>query len=355
MMNSDGARGAYSISNRGGRIEYIDALRGFTMLMVVFHHVAYCCWKMDINEIPSVHNYLLQVRMPMFFFISGFVLYKSNVTWNSAQVLKFFKKKLPVQLFTPFLFLLLSVHISGTNLLIAISDPDKNGFWFTFVLLEYYVFYVSVKFLIRKCWASIVLVIIGLAFYLINFPPIMDSIPLLESTKGILSIQRWHFFLFFVLGTIVKKHFIWFESFLDRGWFLTCCILIYFLGNGFRSIIPVNSTIIGLILTLTGLTILFSFFRIKKDIFSRQSILGRSLQCVGRRTLDIYLIHTFLLPTSLSIFTLFKDHPMPVIEATSSLLVSIIIVAACLLISNIIRLSPFLAHWMFGAKNKVNT
>ena len=39
-----------------------------------------------------------------------------------------------------------------------------------------------------------------------------------------------------------------------------------------------------------------------------------------------------------------------IIEAAVSLLIALIIVAASLLISNIIRLSPFLAHWLFGAK-----
>ena len=351
-MNSNMALSTNNIDDQGGRIEYIDALRGFTMLMVVFHHVGYFCWNMDINRIPSVHNYLLQVRMPMFFFISGFVLFKTDVTWDLKQVVKFFKKKIPVQLFSPFLFLLLSVHVNGNSLFIAISDPDKGGYWFTFVLLEYYIFYVMVKFVVRKWWASIVLALVGFALYLINWPPIMDAVPLSETTKGVLSIQRWHFFLFFVLGTIIKEHFKWFESFLERGWFLTCCILIYFLGNGFRDILPVNLTVIGLILTLTGLTILFSFFRLKQELFSRKTILGRSIQYVGRRTLDIYLIHYFLLPTSLMVFTLFKDNPMPIIEATASLIIAIIIVAASLLISSIIRLSPFLAHWLFGARIK---
>jgi hypothetical protein len=35
---------------------------------------------------------------------------------------------------------------------------------------------------------------------------------------------------------------------------------------------------------------------------------------------------------------------------TISILISFIVIGGSLLISNIIRLSPFLAHWMFGAK-----
>ena len=33
-----------------------------------------------------------------FFFISGFVLYKAGVEWNIKHIIKFFRKKIPVQL-----------------------------------------------------------------------------------------------------------------------------------------------------------------------------------------------------------------------------------------------------------------
>ena len=75
-----------------GRIEYIDALRGFTMLLVVFNHIAK--YSFEVTGIPSFHQYLTQVRMPMFFFISGFVLYKSGVVWDGKHVIRFFRKNL---------------------------------------------------------------------------------------------------------------------------------------------------------------------------------------------------------------------------------------------------------------------
>lgn len=61
------------------RIEYIDALRGFTMILVVLQHVATFGWELPLGA-PNIHTYLAQIRMPLFFFISGFVLYKASVT-----------------------------------------------------------------------------------------------------------------------------------------------------------------------------------------------------------------------------------------------------------------------------------
>lgn len=331
------------------RIEYIDALRGFTMIMVVLHHVASLCWHVRGMGI-SVHDYLIQVRMPMFFFISGFVLFKADIVWDIKQVGKFFRKKIPVQLIFPFIFFVVFLHVSGIPFMEGFLKHDKNGYWFTYVLFIYYVFYAGIRFCIRNKWSRIVLLVLGLILYHINWQALYHSIPLPEKVKAILSMQEWSYFLFFVIGSLVKEYFPVVERWLDGRWLLPVCIIIYFLGNAFTDMYSLPGMMKNLLITMTGLVILFSFFRLKKDSFSKDKVLGRSLQYIGRRTLDVYLIHYFLIPQKLGFVTLFTDHPMPIIEATVSLLISLLIVAACLLIGNIIRLSPLLAHWAFGAK-----
>ena len=56
------------------RIGYIDALRGFTMFLVVVMHVGAMCFG---PPAPSFHSILKLIRMPMFFLVSGFVFYKA--------------------------------------------------------------------------------------------------------------------------------------------------------------------------------------------------------------------------------------------------------------------------------------
>ena len=152
-----------------------------------------------------------------------------------------------------------------------------------------------------------------------------------------------------MLGTLERKNFPLVEKLLDSSWLLPCCILYYFLVNALRDMIPLNTILLERSLSLTGLVVLFAFFRNNQAVFSKQRVLGRTLQYVGRRTLDIYLIHFFLIPYRLQFVKVFTDHPMPVLEATVSFIIAAIIIAFCLVISNIIRLSPLLAHWMFGA------
>ena len=334
------------------RIGYIDAMRGFTMFLVVLGHVVALCWQLD-SKTPSFHHYFTQVRMPMFFFISGFVLYKAADVWNWQHIVRFFKKKIPVQLISPLIFFVLFLHVTGTSLYDGIMDKTKAGYWFTFVLLEYYVFYAAVRFLVRGRFASWILLALGFFLYSVCWPTMTVHNQTADNVLALICAHQWRFFLFFVLGTFTKQYFGKVEQLLDSKWLLPLCIAIFFGVNAFADVLPIKTVPFKGLLALTGLVILFSFFRNKQALFSQETRLGRTMQYVGRRTLDIYLIHFFLLPRALSEFTLFRDYPMPVIEFIVSALIAVMIIAVCLLISNIIRLSPFLAHFLFGAKTPI--
>ena len=330
------------------RIGYIDALRGFTMFLVVVMHVGAMCFG---PPAPSFHSILKLIRMPMFFLVSGFVFYKAGVVWNWEHITAFFKKKIPVQLLSPLLFYLVYLYVHKISLYDGLFDGGKQGYWFTFVLFEYFVFYAIVRFFVRKKWGNVILVIMGLCFYPFSWPAIRDALPIPNDILEFFSFMHWHFFIYFVLGALLREYFDTVQRWLDSKWLLAFCILFFFLVIPFQRVIPINSNILGFPLSLTGLVILFSFFRQNQAAFSSETRLGRVFQYTGRRTLDIYLIHYFLLPVQLKqAFTVFHDYSMPVIEFAVSTLIAIWIMAICLLIGNIIRLSPFLAHWIFGAK-----
>ena len=336
------------------RIEYIDALRGFTMFLVVAHHISNLCFNVVGNGLPSITLYLLQIRMPLFFFISGFVLYKAGVVWNSKQIISFFKKKIPVQLISPFLFFATFIYITDRNLIESIFADGKVGYWFTYVLFEYYVLYAVVRFCIRSKWADVVLVVLGICLYATRWPDLKYHLPIPGQVLSLLSFEHWYLFLFFAMGTLVKKHFNAVEKLLDNNWLITVCVLFYFLSNAYKWGYVIPQILNYALLSITGVIIVFCFFRKKQAIFSKETRLGRAMQYTGRRTLDIYLLHYFFIPYNLTFFTLFKDHPMPILEFVASSVIAIIIIAACLLASNVIRLSPFLAHWLFGAKKVSN-
>lgn len=178
----------------------------------------------------------------------------------------------------------------------------------------------------------------------------MDYIPIKNDYLLLFCFQHWHYFLYFVIGTLIKKHYAQFQGLLDGRWLLPICIVLFFLLNAFRDIIPINKSIVTIFITWNGLVLFFSFFRNYQNVLSQKSRFGRMMQFVGRNTLSIYLIHFYLLPWNLSFITLFVDHPMPVIELFVSSCITILIIVVCLLIKSVICLSPTLAHWLFGVK-----
>ena len=63
------------------RLEWLDALRGFTMILVVAYHVA----EMGFGESwrhSSSMPFLVLFRMPLFFFVSGFLAYRASQVWD---------------------------------------------------------------------------------------------------------------------------------------------------------------------------------------------------------------------------------------------------------------------------------
>jgi membrane-bound acyltransferase YfiQ involved in biofilm formation len=79
-------------------------------------------------------------------------------------------------------------------------------------------------------------------------------------------------------------------------------------------------------------------------------VVSRSLIFIGQRTLDIYLIHYFLLPTSFLIPESMKNNTMWYVQFLVLLLLSLAVTGGCILISNLIRMSPSLATFLLGVK-----
>ena len=109
------------------RIEYIDAMRGFTMILVVYSHICHFC----LGDSTMGFNVIFFLfRLPCFFFVSGW-LFEPAIRHPFLQTAR---KKFMVQIVPTFIFLLLLApppeffHQLGSL---------KGGYWFTFVLFEF--------------------------------------------------------------------------------------------------------------------------------------------------------------------------------------------------------------------------
>lgn len=335
------------------RIEYIDAMRGFTMILVVFAHVCHFCFgdsRMGYNAI------FILFRLPCFFMISGWLF--ETVSRKPFKTVA--RHKAMVQLVPTFIFLLL---LAPPPEFFHQLGALKGGYWFTFVLFEFFILYMLI---VRagKHWTPILALTITIASFI--YARYYDSIKtssegyqlLVIDALGFLSVTTWRLFLFFYLGTWIRSHFDAFIRWTNKPVvILPICVAFCLIASTshkdnmwFEMFRYYGGGVTGMIMIFTFFRFLYtsSIIHLPSSIFHLPSYI---LQYVGKRTLDIYLLHYFFLPRFLMEYApQLQAYDSRLLEFVIIMVLSLIILALCLITSYIIRLSPFLGHYLFGAK-----
>ena len=336
------------------RIEYIDAMRGFTMILVIYSHVCVFCFK---DYFMAFNDVLFLLRMPCFFFISGWLFYKATRIWDQSTVKQVISNKLMVQIVPTFIFLALHERTNFFHQLGAV----KGGYWFTFALFIYFVIYILSSLAFRRCkhrdlWMLLIALFISMSasWYDVHYQQISRQLGWGRYALGFLSFMTWRYYLFFFLGTLVKKNFDKFLEWTNRREVFFVVIALFVLMASLPRIeywpwVYTRFAVSG----ICGMVMVFTFFRYFASWFTKERVLGRSLQYVGIRTLDIYLLHFFFLPESMLAYNRqLLAYGNKFLEVCVVLGEALLVLAACLIASYIIRLSPFLAHYLFGVKDR---
>jgi len=340
------------------RIAYIDAMRGFTMIFVVYSHVCNYCLG---DKWMGWNDVFFLFRLPCFFFISGWLF---EPVRESIRVVV--KKKFMVQIIPTVIFLLL---LAPPPLFFSRLGATKGGYWFTFALFEFFLLYLFSGRLFKRWSGAFAFFISISAFcYDINFHQfnisshnlqfsILNYHVSITDTLGFLSFITWRYYLFFYIGIWVKRHFDDFIRWTSKPVVIMAVVFGFALFAWHpRSENTIAAYLIFVVGGFLGLTMVFTFFRSFSRYFTKDGLLGRSLQYVGTRTLDIYLLHYFLLPRFLMKYSgTLHTYDNQWFEFGVAMTLSLIIVVGCLLVSYVIRLSPFLGHYLFGVKRNKTT
>ena len=349
------------------RLEWLDALRGFTMILVVANHVGAEAFEIPRGVSTSL-QFLVLFRMPLFFFVSGFLAYKASQVWNLATFGQLVGKKLRVQIIPTVVFFLLSAMILSKDMWATIPNwlhiPTKGGFWFTLVLLYmfliYYVFaYIESKLKV-KSWIPITLLfIVSLVCYETCYLPKYFSWAFgwrghpNDFMNDTSLIQVFQYFPFFIYGNIVHRYWEQAQKVMDSNWFYPIIVVVVIFAamdtlkwHTLRmawAIIPLTLARFSL------LTMVVMYFRNYQQYFTKFSVIGASLQYIGRRTLDIYLIHYLFLPDLPTIGAFFDKYRHNfVLDTLSTVVIALLVIGFCIITSNILRVSPFFRKWLFG-------
>ena len=339
------------------RIGYIDALRGMAMILVVYFHIAaygFGSYEIGYNDIIE------RFRMPTFFFISGWLFYKAGRIWDRQTITGMIRKKFMVQIIPTVVFMLL--YLVMFNLLdVSSFGSDKKGYWFTIVLFEYFVIYIVAEALLNRkgspqgemCVMVVILILSITAFYYAKYYTLYATeLGIWKDILGFFSFVKIRHIIFFWFGTFVRKHFDRFIHLTNNRYVTAVMIVLFTAIIVWPTVLSVNGIeyIAYLIAGLSGTIICFTYFRTHQEYFSRSTWYGRGLQLIGRRTLDIYLIHYFVLPYNLVQPDIWLQYHHNTLFVPLALILAFWVILISLLISSLLRVSPLLAKYLFGAK-----
>ncbi len=358
------------------RLEWLDAMRGFTMLLVVAYHVGQFSFGMSLKQSASM-PFLVLVRMPLFFFVSGFLAYSARATWQGGSALRAIGRKARVQLLPTAvfmgLFVVLMKSASWDTLLAVLRLPTKGGYWFTYALFLMFLFYYMAEAILAKLGTlssrfahrfnasfvplcgMLVLWLASLFWYETAYLPAHFQYLKQPFWRWSSLVQVALYFHFFLFGNLVRRRWAQVQRVFDAPWFfpVVCGVAVLCCGEALKwhnlrmawANLPRTVAMYALLLMVV------MAFRHYGRFFSQATRVGRALQYVGCRTLDIYLLHFFFLPRLPMVGQwLDKVRPGFVTEQVLTLGVAAFVVAACCIVSHFMRVSPVLRYYLFGRR-----
>jgi surface polysaccharide O-acyltransferase-like enzyme len=161
------------------------------------------------------------------------------------------------------------------------------------------------------------------------------------------------YFPFFIYGNMVRRYWSQTQRIMDSKWFFPVLVVIVIFCTldvlKWHSMRMEWANIPTTLSKFILLTIVFMYFRHYHQYFTRVTWIGRSLQYIGRRTLDIYLIHFLFMPNLPGVGNFFDANRNNfMMDITLSVLIGLVIIGFSIITSNILRISPFLRKYLFG-------
>ena len=334
------------------------------MILVVFSHIY-------IPNTSPLNQFLINIRMPLFFFISGFISFRREQSWSGKETISRLGSKVRTMIIPAFtLGMLFTLVYNQTPITDFFTRPTKMGYWFTFALFNMLLVYYSARWMhARRARTSLETFTRRLfVVALVCFAALSDLSALGYADRVLTLSMTFKHLHFFAFGALCSCNHEWFERTLDNGMKMAVVIIGVFILSWWTISLSRNievactyidyqylntlQTFINALIGYCGILTVFCFFRRYGEFFSENRHIGKPLQFVGRNTLDVYLLHYFVLmgmPTMLRPYIVETDNIL--VTLVVGMAVAIATVAVSLLISRVIRLSDHLAYYLLGARD----
>lgn len=330
--------------------QYIDRAKGLAILFVVIGHI----WFYSINsrscegETSERFPFLSYFQMHLFFLLSGLVT-KSVINTLKEVAIDCWKKiRTIIVPFLVFSFCYAFVEFGEYSFSFLLKEM-KNGYWYLFVIFIYYI--ISYIFTIVNkffCNSSLFLrLFVDFILFVLTFSPLVVLRFFGESQlNDLFSVYELVlYYPAFIFGYLLKKYN--FESLiLTNKWVYLFSLLIAVVPLFFTNL----SSHIGHLLSIPFSIIIIHLLYTNEDT---NNFLLNQLSNLGKRSLDIYVIHFFILRLfNLSWMADFLNSSNYSwgLEMIICFLFAIIVISISLIVAKILRTSDLFESLVFGGR-----
>lgn len=268
------------------RIDYIDRMKGLAIFLVVMGHV----YGMTFAQSDDVAcRVISSFHMPLFMFLSGLVACSGATSpfWNITKLSRKLRGLLLPLIVFGMCFTMTWVSDFGSGLKCFLESPNKNGYWYLMTLAVFYVSLSIYRLNFKQKWyidVVLAIAIWGGMFALWKYTA--------QTKDYFCMLNCGNFYPFFMLGVMTTKY-----NLLNKmhkvNWLFSLCIVAYaFLfcvDMPFHALVSLNKHIF---LPFCMVYIVVTLFVGRHGATSYGE---KILDFVGKRTLDIYVIHYFFI------------------------------------------------------------
>ena len=342
------------------RLEFLDSLKGLAILFVIYYHlIAY-----HEESHSMINECVIRMRMPLFFFLGGF--FATFFTFDKNLYKKRIKNRLAKQLYPTLVVWMIFIVVSwliGTSslkeyVLHGIYDPAKRGYWFTISLVEVYLIYVMLSWVLfrfrlelkTQAWVYLAISLIFSLLFLCFFNSYMPEGRILQ-IYSVLSLPKLtNLIPFFFLGIFFRIYEERLFNLIANIYTVAVLLILFGVCCAFVNKAGEYETTLYYISRLIGLMTVLSIFTYLKHYFTRDTIVGKYLIRLGQKTLPIYLFHFFLIILIPFVLRDYKDYLQidTVLELPVILMLSAFVAEICLFVDRMIQRIPLCHKFMFN-------
>lgn len=321
------------------RIAHFDQMKGIGIILVIMGHVMQFSFGISHS---SVVNALGIFHMPLFFVVSGYFTYKMNLEYRIHDVL--------IRLLSRSIMLLIPL-IVWTSIFVLLKKLDfilfcKSNFgvyWFLWILWLLFVIFLVLDYISQKHQFKLIgdIFLFGIPYLSIIYIEIYSNF---DGTVNPISYLTTYY-RYFAMGFFMKKY-----AFLSKLFLNNVTYAIGFIAFFVQWYFCDIHNLFLIFLGGTGAVLVLWIFL---QYHNKDTYWSKVLATVGRRTLPIYCIHYLLIPNISNYIHRFLDMSNAFfLQFVCSLIVSILILIACLGIDKFIVYNRFLQLLLFGEVRK---